>query len=120
MQKHSMPIRPVPLPRARSHWVHLVTLRALFRDKPFHESVCSADASCRYHDHGCEWIKVRCEPGDLILWDSRAVRYNVRPTGNRDRTCAYICMASARLLSVKDEAALQVAFEQYLGTVSLT
>ncbi|RSH92506.1 hypothetical protein EHS25_008922 [Saitozyma podzolica] len=25
-------------------------------------------------------------------------------------------MASARLLSVKDEAALQVAFEQYLGT----
>lgn len=78
-----------------------------------------ADATCRFYDHGCEWVKVCCEPGDLILWDSRAMHYNVRPTGNRDRTCAYICMAPAKLLSAKDKAARQVAFEQYLGTVSL-
>jgi hypothetical protein len=41
-----------------------------------------------FFDRGCEWVKVCCEPGDLILWDSRAMHYNVRPTGKRDRTCA--------------------------------
>ncbi|RSH83920.1 hypothetical protein EHS25_005164 [Saitozyma podzolica] len=69
-----------------------------------------------FHDHGCEWVKVCCEPGDLILWDSRAMHYNVRPTGQRDRTCAYICMAPAKLLSNEDRQKRKVAFDQYLGT----
>jgi len=38
-------------------------------------------------NRGCEWIKVCAGPGDLILWDSRTMHYNVTPSGNRDRVC---------------------------------
>lgn len=28
----------------------------------------------------CERVKVECEPGDIVLWDSRTVHYAVKPT----------------------------------------
>ncbi|KUJ23197.1 uncharacterized protein LY89DRAFT_754934 [Mollisia scopiformis] len=32
-----------------------------------------------FEEKGCKVMKVCAEPGDLILWDSRTVHYNVRP-----------------------------------------
>lgn len=40
-----------------------------------------------FFDRGCTWTKVNVGAGDLILWDSRTMHYNVRPTGTRDRVC---------------------------------
>jgi ectoine hydroxylase-related dioxygenase (phytanoyl-CoA dioxygenase family) len=42
-----------------------------------------------YYDRGCEWKKVECSPGDLILWDSRCVHYGAAAHGQRPRvaTC---------------------------------
>lgn len=42
-------------------------------------------------DHGCEWVKVEAEPGDLLLWDSRTPHYNVPATGSQDRLAVYTC-----------------------------
>lgn len=42
-----------------------------------------------FEDKGCEIIKVCCEAGDLIVWDSRTVHYNVLPEGEKTR--AVIC-----------------------------
>jgi ectoine hydroxylase-related dioxygenase (phytanoyl-CoA dioxygenase family) len=42
-------------------------------------------------DHGCEWVKVEAEPGDLLLWDSRTPHYNVPQTGKQDRLAVYTC-----------------------------
>ncbi|KAJ5122208.1 hypothetical protein N7448_003340 [Penicillium atrosanguineum] len=42
-------------------------------------------------DHGCKWVKVDAEPGDLILWDSRAPHYNLSPTSDQARFCIYTC-----------------------------
>lgn len=38
---------------------------------------------------GCEKIKVCADPGDLVLWDSRTVHYNVLP--ETDNTRAVMC-----------------------------
>lgn len=42
-------------------------------------------------DHGCEWVKVCAEPGDLILWDSRVPHYNLSSTTKQPRFCIYTC-----------------------------
>lgn len=34
-----------------------------------------------FAEKGCETVKVCVGPGDLILWDSRTVHYNVPPRG---------------------------------------
>ncbi|ORY25045.1 hypothetical protein BCR39DRAFT_590309 [Naematelia encephala] len=69
-----------------------------------------------FFDQGCEWVKVCADPGDLILWDSRTMHYNVRPTGERDRVCTYICMAPAKLLSDEDKLLRKEAFHLERGT----
>ncbi|KAM0747704.1 hypothetical protein T439DRAFT_328905 [Meredithblackwellia eburnea MCA 4105] len=70
-----------------------------------------------FYDRGCRWVKVCCEPGDLILWDSRAMHHNCMPEKNgRDRVCTYITMAPAKLLNDDDFDKRKIAFEQYLGT----
>ena len=43
-----------------------------------------------FEDRGCEIVKVCADPGDLILWDSRTVHYNVLPKSQNLR--AVICM----------------------------
>lgn len=42
-------------------------------------------------DHGCEWVKIDAEPGDLLLWDSRTPHYNLSPSGDQARFCIYTC-----------------------------
>lgn len=42
-----------------------------------------------FEERGCEIVKVECEAGDLIVWDSRTVHYNVLPKGKKTR--AVIC-----------------------------
>ncbi|RDW60314.1 hypothetical protein BP5796_11920 [Coleophoma crateriformis] len=42
-------------------------------------------------DHGCEWVKVCAEPGDLLLWDSRVPHYNLSSTTSQPRFCVYTC-----------------------------
>lgn len=42
-----------------------------------------------FEKRGCEVVKVCCEPGDLVVWDSRTVHYNVLPEGEQKR--AVIC-----------------------------
>ncbi|WWD03167.1 hypothetical protein V865_001214 [Kwoniella europaea PYCC6329] len=69
-----------------------------------------------FFDRGCKWVKVCAEPGDLILWDSRTMHYNVRPKGDRDRVCTYICMAPAHLLTEEDRQLRVECFEQSKGT----
>jgi hypothetical protein len=43
-----------------------------------------------FAERGCETVKVCVGPGDLILWDSRTVHYNVPPQGDIVR--AIVCM----------------------------
>lgn len=38
-----------------------------------------------FKDHGCEWVKPSMDPGDFILWDSRAVHYGAAPLGKNKR-----------------------------------
>ena len=42
-----------------------------------------------FEERGCEFMKVDCGAGDLIVWDSRTVHYNVLPEGDQIR--AVIC-----------------------------
>lgn len=44
-----------------------------------------------FEKRGCEIVKVCAEAGDLIVWDSRTVHYNVLPEGKQTR--AVICMS---------------------------
>ncbi|GAA5996608.1 uncharacterized protein JCM10292_003085 [Rhodotorula paludigena] len=69
-----------------------------------------------FFERGCKWVKVCAKPGDLILWDSRCIHMNCTPTGETDRTIAYVCMAPAKLLSEADRKKRVEAFEQYRGT----
>lgn len=48
-----------------------------------------------FEERGCEMMKVNCEAGDLIVWDSRTVHYNVLPQGKQTR--AVICMYGSAL-----------------------
>lgn len=47
------------------------------------------DEVASFEERGCELIKVEAKAGDLIVWDSRTVHYNVLPEG--DKTRAVIC-----------------------------
>ncbi|OCF32459.1 hypothetical protein I316_05885 [Kwoniella heveanensis BCC8398] len=69
-----------------------------------------------FENKGCKWVKVTAGPGDLILWDSRALHYNVRPKGEKDRCCTYICMAPAKLQTEEDKRIRKEAFEAERGT----
>ncbi|KAJ5081875.1 hypothetical protein NUU61_010139 [Penicillium alfredii] len=40
-----------------------------------------------FKDRGCEWVKPSMDPGDFILWDSRAVHHGAAPLGNNKHTC---------------------------------
>lgn len=42
-----------------------------------------------FKERGCEQVKVCAEPGDLIVWDSRTVHWNVVPEGEETR--ALVC-----------------------------
>jgi len=43
----------------------------------------------------CKKTKICCNPGDMLLWDSRTVHFASTPTGRKFRSCIYICMTPA-------------------------
>ncbi|RAL14418.1 phytanoyl-CoA dioxygenase [Aspergillus homomorphus CBS 101889] len=67
-------------------------------------------------DHGLQWEKVCCDPGDLIVWDSRVPHYNVPPTGSVDRLAVYTCYMPVKEASKGDLVRKRDAFERRLGT----
>ncbi|KAL3471068.1 hypothetical protein BJX99DRAFT_250697 [Aspergillus californicus] len=67
-------------------------------------------------DRGCEWVKVCAEPGDLLLWDSRAPHYNLSPKGSTPRFCIYTCYMPVAEASQDDLQRKKKAFESWLGT----
>lgn len=46
---------------------------------------------------GCKWVKVCAEPGDLILWESRTMHYNILPESDAVRAamCELLCFDTA-------------------------
>ena len=54
------------------------------------------EQSAWFESHGCEWVKVCAQPGDLLLWDGRCVHYGVPAGGDRSRIAA--CERQRRLL----------------------
>ena len=67
-------------------------------------------------NHGCEWVKFCAEPGNLILWDSRAPHYNIPPTGDRDRMAVYTCFMPVADATQEDLLKKKDAFERKVGT----
>ncbi|CAK7204854.1 hypothetical protein SEUCBS139899_007616 [Sporothrix eucalyptigena] len=67
-------------------------------------------------DHGCEWVKVCAEPGDLLLWDSRVPHYNLSSETNTPRFCVYTCYMPVRDASQDDLIRKKAAFEGWFGT----
>ncbi|KAH6898321.1 hypothetical protein B0T10DRAFT_504891 [Thelonectria olida] len=67
-------------------------------------------------EHGCEWVKVEADPGDLIVWDSRAPHYNVPVRGEQDRMAVYTCYMPVADASQEDLVRKKKAFEERVGT----
>ncbi|KAL4888813.1 hypothetical protein BDV59DRAFT_196176 [Aspergillus ambiguus] len=67
-------------------------------------------------DHGCEWVKICAEPGDLLLWDSRTPHYNLSPEASTPRFCIYTCYQPVKDVTQDQLKKKKDAFESYLGT----
>ncbi|KAJ5369729.1 uncharacterized protein N7496_005821 [Penicillium cataractarum] len=67
-------------------------------------------------DHGCEWVKVTADPGDLLLWDSRTPHYNLPPEGTTPRFCIYTCYQPVKDVTQEQLKKKKAAFESWLGT----
>ncbi|KAK4054337.1 hypothetical protein OIO90_003570 [Microbotryomycetes sp. JL221] len=66
-------------------------------------------------EHGYEWVKVDCEAGDLVLWDSRTPHYNVSPSAGNPRMVVYTCYAPVSTASEEDLLRKKQAFEELHG-----
>lgn len=67
-------------------------------------------------DHGCEWVKVEAEPGDLLLWDSRTPHYNVAASGQQDRLAVYTCYMPVADATQQDLVRKKYAWDRKVGT----
>ncbi|KAK3622011.1 hypothetical protein LTR56_022447 [Elasticomyces elasticus] len=67
-------------------------------------------------DKGFVWEKVCMEPGDLVVWDSRAVHYNLTSTTDQPRFATYTCYMPAADASQEDLLRKKKAFEQCKST----
>ncbi|KAK6378822.1 hypothetical protein LTS17_006525 [Exophiala oligosperma] len=52
-----------------------------------------------FEDHGCEWVKPSLDPGDFILWDSRAAHYGAGPMSSNKRMAVYTCYKPIKFLT---------------------
>ncbi|KXL43748.1 MAG: hypothetical protein FE78DRAFT_451951 [Acidomyces sp. 'richmondensis'] len=52
------------------------------------------------------------DPGDFILWDSRAVHYGAAPTGENKRMAIYICYKPAEFLTEEQRQRKVEAFNR--------
>ncbi|EIW68930.1 hypothetical protein TREMEDRAFT_68869 [Tremella mesenterica DSM 1558] len=64
----------------------------------------SRDEKQWFLDHGCEWVKVCAEPGDLILWSSSTIHQNTPPQTDQPRVVSYVCMGPSHLQTSEDKA----------------
>ncbi|KAK7202668.1 hypothetical protein BZA70DRAFT_100379 [Myxozyma melibiosi] len=76
----------------------------------------SDDAVAWFASKGCEWVKVCADPGDLILWDSRAPHYNCGPEGDNHRMAVYTCYMPAAEASQEDLKKKKMCFENRYST----
>lgn len=59
--------------------------------------------------NGCKEIKICCDPGDVLLWDSRTMHMAYGPTA-RCRSVIYTCYMPASMANPKDVAKKKEAF----------
>ncbi|TVY14532.1 putative phytanoyl-CoA dioxygenase [Lachnellula arida] len=69
-----------------------------------------------FEDKGCELLKVCAGVGDLILWDSRTVHYNVLPESDNIRALIYACYTPASFAAPDDLDKKAELFDQRKGT----
>ena len=69
-----------------------------------------------FTDRGCEIVKVCAGPGDIILWDSRCVHYNVLPEGDQLRALFYACYTPARFATTENIEMKKEIFKRKQGT----
>lgn len=82
-----------------------------------HEQEFLDEDICKWiESKGCKWIKVCCEPGDLILWDSQTVHYGAMPSSTNDIFAAYVCYKPAIYVSEEARKLRADAFEKKLCT----
>ncbi|KAF2087330.1 hypothetical protein K490DRAFT_56946 [Saccharata proteae CBS 121410] len=69
-----------------------------------------------FKERGCEVMKVCAGPGDLIIWDSRTMHWNVVPEGEQTRALVYACYAPAKFAKPETLEKKKQFFEERLGT----
>lgn len=67
-------------------------------------------------ERGYEFVKVNAEPGDLVLWDSRAPHFNASPKGSTPRFVIYTCYAPVSAVSQEELIKKKELFETSQGT----
>jgi len=59
-----------------------------------------------YENKKCEYKKIKCPKGSLVLWDSRTIHYGANPVKKRKnpnfRSIIYLCYMKKELCSIKD------------------
>ncbi|KAL3440168.1 hypothetical protein BJX65DRAFT_315049 [Aspergillus insuetus] len=65
-----------------------------------------------FKDRGCEMLKPSMDPGDFILWDSRAVHYGAAPMGNNKRMAVYTCYKPFDFMTEEQRLRKVEAFKQ--------
>ncbi|EXJ79491.1 hypothetical protein A1O1_08755 [Capronia coronata CBS 617.96] len=69
-----------------------------------------------FKERGCELTKVCAGPGDVILWDSRCVHYNVLPEGDQLRALFYACYTPAEFATQENLEKKREIFRRKQGT----
>eukprot|EP01119_Soliformovum_irregulare_P018889 TRINITY_DN5881_c0_g2_i1.p1 TRINITY_DN5881_c0_g2~~TRINITY_DN5881_c0_g2_i1.p1 ORF type:complete len:339 (-),score=65.11 TRINITY_DN5881_c0_g2_i1:30-986(-) len=59
----------------------------------------------------CPSIKINCDVGDFVIWDSRTIHYGAPPLGDSIRMTIYICMLPRSMATEEDIKVKQRAFE---------
>ncbi|KAG7928589.1 hypothetical protein KL925_000770 [Ogataea polymorpha] len=69
-------------------------------------------------NHGCKEVKVNCEAGDLVIWDSRTCHWGKEPeeTSQNIRTVLYTCFSPVEFATQETLAKKKELFENWKGT----
>ncbi|KAI8312068.1 hypothetical protein K4K59_006424 [Colletotrichum sp. SAR11_240] len=65
-----------------------------------------------FEERGCRWLKPTMDPGDFILWDSRAVHYGAAPINDNKRMAVYTCYKPIEFLSEEQRLRKVEAFKR--------
>lgn len=67
---------------------------------------------------GCEEVKICCEPGDMILWDSRTIHWGKEPESTSDviRTVVYVSYSPRKFANHGILEYRKKAFQAWLST----